>query len=104
MSEQSIRDSAPAAGSGIVLHIDELLLHGFPSGAARGEIGAAVERELARLLAEHGLPPALERGHTLGRLNGGSFEVAPNSSPEAIGAQIAQAVYHALTPAQRSSP
>ena len=79
----------------IDLHIEELVLDGFrPSD--RHRIGAAVERELARLLTERGLPArAGARGGPAG-LDGGSFEAKPGARPEAVGRQVAGAVYGGL--------
>jgi len=76
----------------IELHIEELVLHGFAPGD-RHEIGAAVERELARLFAEQGVPASLANGGVIGCLNGGSFSVTRGSKPEVIGSQVAQSVY-----------
>jgi len=76
----------------IDLHIEELVLEGFRP-ADRHRIGAAVERELARLLAERGLPPGLAQGVDLPRLDGGSFEAKPGARPETVGRQVAGAVY-----------
>jgi len=79
----------------IDLHIEELVLEGFPPGD-RHCIGAAVERELARLLAERGLPPGLAQGADLPRLDGGSFEIKPGGWAEDVGGQMAGAVYGGL--------
>ena len=76
----------------IELHIEELILRGFAPGD-RYRIDEAVERELARLLAEEGVPPWLAQGGNVARLDSGSFQVAPGSRPEEIGAKIAQALY-----------
>ena len=77
------------------LHIEELVLHGFAPGD-RHRIGAAVERELARLFAERGVPPLLAQGGEVARLEGGAFEVAADARPTAIGVQVAQSVYGGL--------
>jgi hypothetical protein len=79
----------------IELQIEELVLHGF-APSDRYQIGAAVEGALAHLLAERGIPPALSQGGEINRLNGGAFTVAPGARPEAIGVQIAQAIYGGL--------
>ena len=76
----------------IELHIEELVLNGFEAGD-RYRIGAAVEAELARLLAERGVPPSLAQSGDVAHLDGGTFDVAPGSRGEAIGAQVAQALY-----------
>jgi hypothetical protein len=77
------------------LHIEELVLHGF-SPYDRYRIAAAVEAGLARLFSERGVPPSLARGGDMARLDGDAFEVAPGSRAEAIGGQVAQALYRGL--------
>lgn len=77
------------------IHIEELLLHGFAPGDRYG-MGKAIERELARVLAEQGVPPSLTQGGEVARLIGGGFEVALGSRADTIGAQIAQALYEGL--------
>ena len=76
----------------VELHIEALVLHGFSPGD-RHRIGAALSSELARLLAEQGPPSALARGFDAPRLDGGSFQMAPDAKPRAVGGQVAQAVY-----------
>src|SRR3712207_3298477 len=58
----------------IELHIEELVLHGFAPGD-RYRIGEAVQRELARLFAEQGVPPSLVGGGEVAHLDGGSFAI-----------------------------
>jgi len=82
--------------SSIELHIEELVLHGFAPGD-RHAIAEAVERELARLFSEQGARPSLAANLAGARLNAGSFNVAPNADAEAIGAQVAQALYGGLS-------
>lgn len=82
--------------AGIELHIEELVLHGFAPGD-RHRIGDAVERELAQLFAERGVPPHFETGFESPRLDAGSFNYAPGSSAEAIGAEVAHALYGGLS-------
>lgn len=79
-------------GQTIELHIERLVLHDLPAGDHRA-LGAAVERELARLLAEGGLTGPLAQGGAWATLSGGGFELAPGAGAEAIGAQVAWAVY-----------
>lgn len=79
----------------VEFHIEELVLHGFAPGD-RYRIGDAVERELARLFAERGVPPSLANGGEIAHINGGAFEVTPGAKPEAMGVQIAQVVYGGL--------
>jgi hypothetical protein len=79
----------------IHLHIEELVLHGFPSGD-RHRIGEALERELARLFTEDRMPPALTKSAEINRLNGGSFQTTGTARPEATGTQVARAVFGGL--------
>jgi len=80
----------------VELHIEELVLRGFAPGERYG-IGEAVERELARLFDEQGVPPSLAQDSEVARLDGGAFEVAHGAKSEAVGAQIAQAIYGGLS-------
>ena len=80
----------------VELHIEELVLRGFAPGE-RHRIGEAVERELVRLLDEHGVPPSLAQGFEVERLDGGAFEVSHGSKSETVGAQVAQAIYGGLS-------
>jgi hypothetical protein len=77
------------------LNIEELVLTGFP-GQDRDRIVQAVRAELERLIREEGVPDAFSRGGELDSLDGGSFEVEPESSPEEIGAQVARSLYGGL--------
>ena len=77
------------------LHIEELVLDGFPPGD-RYRIAAAVEAELTRLFADRGVPPGLSSGGAVPAVDGGSFDVAPGARSDRIGAQVAQAVYGGL--------
>ncbi len=79
----------------VELHIEELVLHGF-AASDRYRIGEIVERELARLFAEEGVPASLTSSLEAERLDAGAFHVAANSRAEAVGAQVAQAVYGGL--------
>ena len=75
------------------LQIEELVLHGFPPWE-RHRIGDALQGELARLLAEEATPTfALTGDREIGRLAAGAFELAPGMRPEAVGIQVARAVY-----------
>ncbi len=77
------------------MNIEELVLHGFSPGD-RYQIGEAVERELARMLADRGVSESLERGGEVASVDGGAIEVATGSRAEAVGAQVAKAVYGGL--------
>ncbi len=78
----------------VEVHIEELVLHGFASDD-RYAIGVAVERELARLLAQETVassPMVNDSTYISGR----SFAVARGAKAEAVGVQIAGAVYGGL--------
>lgn len=77
------------------LNIDELVLDGFDD-VDRERLGTALERELTRLFTERGVSPALRQGGHAPRLDGGTFNAAPNAGAEALGAQIARTVYGGL--------
>ena len=76
----------------IELHINELVLHGFPLGEQQ-RIGEAVRQELLRQLGERDIPDVLTRQNNVSRLNAGSIQAERGSKPERIGMQVAQAVY-----------
>jgi hypothetical protein len=81
-------------GGGIELRIDELVLHGFDP-RDRIAIAAAVERELASLLAAR--EPAGLRDGDAARLDAGSFELPHDAAPATMGAEIARAVGRGLS-------
>lgn len=76
------------------VEIEEIVLQGYPS-ADRRAIARAVERELARLLAE-GVPPSLSRGGEVAHIDAGGFDASPQSSGNEIGEQVARSVYGGL--------
>lgn len=79
----------------IDLHIEELVLHGFRR-ADRRRIAAAVQRELTRLLRERGVPPRLQTGGEVARVDGNSFDMTAGTPPSAVGARVARSVYGSL--------
>lgn len=79
----------------IRVRIEELVLEGF-SPADRLRIGAAVERELGHLIAEHGLPAGAAASVARDVVDGGSFAREPLATPSSVGAQVARAVYAGL--------
>ncbi len=78
----------------IELEIQELIMHGFKRGE-RHQIGAAVQRELTRLLSERALPPRLTTGGVTQKIDAGSFSATPNSA-DTVGTQLAGAVYRGI--------
>jgi hypothetical protein len=80
----------------ITLHIEELVLAGFPAGS-RHAIGDALQRELTRLLREGGVGAQLAPSGTQGDLDGGTVLLpAPLQGP-ASGSNIARQVYAVLS-------
>jgi hypothetical protein len=79
----------------VELHIKELVLHGFAPGD-RFAITKAVELELTRLLAEQGVPLPLTRERNITQLDAGAFDVTPDAGADAIGTEVARAVYARL--------
>lgn len=78
----------------INIHIERLILDGLPiSHSQRPLLQAALEAELARLLAADGLTPNLQMGGALPYVPGGSIHLASDGNPKTLGQQIAQAVY-----------
>lgn len=80
----------------VTIEIDELVLHGFAAGDRR-RIGEAVQVELARIIAERGLPGVWRESAEAARLDGGAFAVPPAMPATAVGAGIAAAVYRSMT-------
>ena len=77
------------------LHIEELVLDGFPQ-SSRAEIARHIQHELTELIRRRGLPGLLSQDGTIPQLPGVSFEAAPNATPQALGAQVAQSLYRGL--------
>jgi hypothetical protein len=75
----------------VELHIEELVLRGFPH-SQRYEIAEAVGRELESLLSQR-VPQSLGAGASIDRLDAGAFETKQAARPEAIGSGIAQKIY-----------
>jgi hypothetical protein len=93
-SPRSEARSQNSAGA-INVHIEELVLHGFPPGD-RHRIGEAVQRELTRLFTEERTPPALAKSAEIDRVNAGTFQTTATPNPETTGAQVARAVFGGL--------
>jgi hypothetical protein len=93
----------PGLPAAVELHIEELVLHGFAPGD-RFRIADAVEGELRRLVARHGLaglaggPPPIER------LDAGAFRLASGDGPDRVGLRVARNVYARLATAVPRPP
>lgn len=78
------------------VHIERLILDGLPANQAQGSIiGAAVETELARLLAAGGLGPSLQSGGAWPSVPAGAIQLVA-TTPVALGRQIAQGVFQGI--------
>ncbi|MGK9169296.1 hypothetical protein KXR53_23480 [Inquilinus limosus] len=78
----------------IELHIERLVLDGLPVTAAEGpRVRAAVEAELARLLAAGGLGRDLAAGGALPRLSAPPIHLGRGERPDAIGRAVARSVH-----------
>jgi hypothetical protein len=80
----------------IILHIDRLVLNGFPADD-RDAIAAGLQTELGRLLAE---PAMAERLGTLGnvaRVRTDPARVAPSAPPEISGTAVARAIVNGVS-------
>jgi hypothetical protein len=80
----------------IELHIEELILHGFPPDR-RYAIAQAIEMKLTRLLTEQKIPAALKQDGIVRSINAGSIHINNESKSEATGNKIANAVYKCFT-------
>lgn len=76
----------------IELEISELVLHGFPY-SDRYRTAAAIESELARLIAEGGVPAAWSRGADLQSLDGNAVKVPAGARPDHVGRLVAREIY-----------
>ena len=81
----------------VALSIEQLVLDGIDLPHDRRPLlQAAVEGELARLLATHGLGPGLLAGGALPGVEGGAVQLAGDGDLVQLGQQIAQAVYEGI--------
>ncbi len=76
----------------IELHIEELVLHGFPPNQ-RHAIAQAIEMNLTRLLTEQQTPAAWQQNGKVRSINAGSIHINNVSKTEVTGNKIANAVY-----------
>ncbi len=79
----------------IALHIEQITMEGLQLHD-RHQFGDAVQTELARLLAEHGMPSNLNGPVELGRVAAGSIPTTAAPRPATIGRQLAEAVYRGI--------
>ena len=89
MSRESV------GGQQVVIHIEKLVIHGVAVGSRR-RLGAAVEAELARLLAQPGTLAHLDASRTVDAVDAGAISLGPRPRAESTGVHIAGAVFHSL--------
>jgi hypothetical protein len=78
----------------INLHIERLVLDGLPITHSQGPlVQAAVEAELARLIATEGLQAGLLEGGARRSAAANAIELAGDMTPARLGQQIARSVY-----------
>jgi hypothetical protein len=81
----------------INLHIERLVLDGLPITRHQGgQIQAAIETELARLLSTPGFASQLNSGYAVPAMKANPINLSPQSDVEQMGSQIAQSVYHSI--------
>ncbi len=78
----------------INLHIERLVLDGVSvEPYQRAELKATVVSELGRLVAEGGAPRGWPSGGAVPYVSAESIQLGHDNNPQALGSQIAQAVY-----------
>ena len=76
------------------LHVERLVLEGFPVGRREGDLVAKVlQMELARLFAQRAIPASLLSGSAVPVLRTDAAKVDPSVTPQPLGQQIAHAVH-----------
>jgi hypothetical protein len=79
------------------LHIERLILDGLPISSLQGAaVRSALERELARVLAQDGLPGQGGAGGAVPRLPVQQFTLALGDRPAAIGRHIARSLHRGM--------
>lgn len=79
----------------VTVHIETLVLLGFPSGS-RQDIGDALQAELVRLLVERGSAGVVAGVGRDAVIDGGSFTLPARADARASGTGIARRVYASL--------
>ncbi len=81
----------------IDVYIDRLLLEGLPITSAQGaQVQAAVEKELARMLAAGGLSEHLRKGGATRAVRAGGVRFSKAQEPATLGQSIARAVHQGI--------
>ena len=77
----------------IEMHIEEFVLHGFPT-SERYCVADAMQTELARLLTEEGLFITKDRARE--QLDAGTIRLNLNANRQATGTQIGRAIFDGM--------
>jgi hypothetical protein len=93
--DNSTAGPAAALAPSVELRIDRLVLAGVAPGD-RYPIAAAVQNELARLLAQQNLPVNLSPAVNERRIDAGTIQIASGMRAVQVGEQIAQAIHGCL--------
>jgi len=81
----------------INIQIERLVLDGLQlPGGVRPVLQQAFESELAQLLGQNGLSHELLSGVALSSLSAPALELAQGARPDALGQQLAHAVYKGM--------
>jgi hypothetical protein len=81
----------------IRVHIERLVLEGVPLAPGEGpRLQAALEAELGRLIAAHGLDAGLLSGGARPALRAGTLSPAPGDDAQGLGRGIARAVFEGI--------
>lgn len=88
----------------INLYIERLILDGLPVTRLQGpQVQAAVELELARLLAASGLSNELRGGGRIPSVKAGRLRFGKASQPSVLGRSIAQSVHTGISNPNREN-
>ena len=83
----------------VKLHIERLVLDGFPLTAQQGAmVKAAMQAELTRLMAQTNIHADLRQSQSIARLQATPLQTGANMAPRTLGTQIARSVYGSVGP------
>jgi hypothetical protein len=79
----------------IEINIEELVLEGFAL-FDKSNVANSLERELTRLMNEHGIPASLTKDSTVSLINAGMFRTNETTGSDSLCGQIANSIYARL--------
>jgi hypothetical protein len=80
----------------VILHIDRLVLNGFPA-AQRDALAEGLRAELTRRLADPAMAVRLAAVGTVERIRTADARLAPAVAPRTVGSTVARAIVHGVT-------